>query len=100
MFIVKAIFPIEKGKEQEAEAAFKAMMPKVQSEPGTLEYTLHRGEKNPSRFFVYEKYTDRKAFEAHTATPHFQELSKKLSGMADGAPDLEFFEQISAIKPK
>ncbi|MFA4835906.1 MAG: putative quinol monooxygenase [Dehalococcoidia bacterium] len=100
MFIVKAIFPIKKGKEQEVETAFKAMMAKVQSEPGTLEYTLHRAEKNPSRFFVYEKYTDRKALEAHMATPHFQELSKKLGALVDGAPDMEFFEQISAIKPK
>ncbi|MDD5095721.1 MAG: putative quinol monooxygenase [Dehalococcoidia bacterium] len=78
----------------------KAIMPKVQSEPGTLEYTLNRGEKNTGCFFIYEKYTDRKAFDAHTATPHFQELSKKLGGLVDGAPDLEFFEQISAIKPK
>jgi quinol monooxygenase YgiN len=41
------------------EEGLKAMIPHVQTKTGAVAYILHRAENNPSKFFFYEKYTDK-----------------------------------------
>ncbi len=97
MLIVKAILQARSGKEQEMEEALRAMVPNVQQEEGALVYTLHRAEGNPGRFFFYEKYVDRPAFDFHVATPYFQELFRKLESLLEGAVDVELYEELAGL---
>lgn len=98
MIIIKAILQAKKGQEKALEAATSAMIPQVQNEPGALVYALHRAADNPGRFFFYEKYADQAAVDFHMATPYLKELLQKVEGLLAEPPDIEFYEEITAVK--
>jgi quinol monooxygenase YgiN len=45
------------------------------AEPGNLDFVALRSTEDPDAFVLYERYTDREAFEAHLASPHFQGIA-------------------------
>ncbi len=42
------------------------------SEPGCRQFDVCVAPDDPGRFFLYEVYDDRAAFDVHLATPHFR----------------------------
>lgn len=40
------------------------------SEPGCLDYRLHRASDDPDLFLFYETYVDDAAYQAHRRSPH------------------------------
>lgn len=40
-------------------------------EPGCYRFDVCRDEKNPTVFYLYEIYQDKKAIEAHRQSPHY-----------------------------
>jgi quinol monooxygenase YgiN len=53
-----------------------------------VQYQPHRDPDNPRVFFFYEQYREKADYEAHLATPHFQEL-----GFGNAVPRLESRER-------
>ncbi|GAB2825797.1 hypothetical protein GCM10022221_24870 [Actinocorallia aurea] len=52
------------------------MAARTPDEPGNLAYVVHTDAESPAgetAFTIYEQYVDAAAFDAHAATPHFQE---------------------------
>ena len=94
--VVVAVVKAQAGKEKEMEDALRAMIPKVQSEEGTIAYILHRAQNEQGKFLFYEKYRDRAAFDFHSSTPHFKELFGKISPLLDGQPHVEMYEELAA----
>jgi quinol monooxygenase YgiN len=45
------------------------------AEVGCEQYDPHRDPDDPRAFFLYERYVDRAALEAHWASDHFRELA-------------------------
>lgn len=45
-------------------------------EPGCQRFDVCCDPNDPAVFFLYELYTDKAAFEAHVASPHFREFSQ------------------------
>jgi (4S)-4-hydroxy-5-phosphonooxypentane-2,3-dione isomerase len=44
----------------------------LRDESGCLVFDVHRDVENPTRFYLYEVYTDEDAFRiAHRSTPHY-----------------------------
>ena len=43
----------------------------VEDEPGCHQFDVCVAPNDPAHFFLYELYTDRAAFDAHLAAPHF-----------------------------
>ncbi len=44
----------------------------LRDEPGCLRFDVHRSVDDPTRFYFYEIYRDREAFEVeHRAAPHY-----------------------------
>lgn len=43
-----------------------------QAEPGCLDYEPARDPSDPNAFFLFERWADQEAFEAHQASEHFQ----------------------------
>lgn len=43
----------------------------VRNEPGCYQFDVFEDEDEPNRFYYYERYTDRAAFDAHKASEHF-----------------------------
>ncbi|MEJ5223846.1 MAG: putative quinol monooxygenase [Anaerolineales bacterium] len=52
-----------------SEAAANARASRL--EPGVLQFDLLQHAEMPTKFMLYEIYTDAAALEAHRATPHF-----------------------------
>ncbi|HQI80781.1 MAG TPA: putative quinol monooxygenase [Deltaproteobacteria bacterium] len=100
MIVVVAIMKAQAGREQEMEDALRGMIPKVESEEGTLQYALHRARKDKGKFLFFEKYRDKDALNAHSATPYFAELFARIGPLLDGSPTIEIMEEIAAIPPK
>jgi len=95
--IVLAKIKAKKGHEAEVEKTLADLVTKVQQEEGTLIYTLSRSKKDPSLFMVYEKYTDKAAFDFHVTTPYFQEAGGLFATLLDGPVDAEFYDEIAGV---
>lgn len=94
--VVVAVIKAQAGKEKEMEDALRAMIPKVQSEEGTIAYILHRAQNEQGKFLFYEKYRDGAAFDFHSSTPYFKELFGKIGPLVDGQPQVEMYEELAA----
>jgi quinol monooxygenase YgiN len=63
------------GHEKEVAVVFSKLQAASRQEPGCLLYMVHRHTDDPRRFFIYERYRDAAALEAHRNSPHFQEYA-------------------------
>jgi len=52
-----------------------------EKEADCLQFDVARSETDNSHFFLYEIYTDAKAFEAHKQTPHFAQFNAAIADM-------------------
>jgi len=95
MVVIVATLKAKSGKENELIAVMTDLAKSVRSkEPGTLEYTFHRSQKDAAVFMVYEKYKDGEAVKAHMASPHFQDAGKKMGGLLEGGLGIETYAVI------
>jgi quinol monooxygenase YgiN len=62
------------GQRDAVTDLLRRLMPLSRAEPGCLQYDAHRAVDDPDMFFLFERYVDEAALEAHAASPHFQEL--------------------------
>jgi len=75
MTVVLAVTWVAREGESDAVAALLCrLMPLSRAEPGCLQYDAHRDPDDPDRFFLFERYADEAALEAHQASAHFREL--------------------------
>lgn len=100
MLTVVAVMKAREGMEKEMEEAINALVPKVQTEEGTLVYAVHRGRKARGKFLFYERYPDKDALNTHGSTPHFAEFFGKIAPLLDGDPSIEVYEDLASIRPK
>ena len=96
--IVVAKIKAKSGEESKMADALQAMVAKVEKEEGTLTYTLHQAQNDPTQFLFYEKYTDGQALKAHSSTPYFKELFGLLQPLLDGAPEIEMYNEIARLE--
>ena len=96
--IVVARLKAKSGEESKMADALQAMVSKVEQEEGTLMYTLHQAQNDPTQFLFYEKYADGEALKAHSSTPYFKELLGILEPLLDGAPEIEMYTEIAGIR--
>jgi quinol monooxygenase YgiN len=73
MICLTVEYIIKRGHEEEAAELLRKMTAPTRAEPGNIMYQAHRSTAEPRRYLLYEQYADMAAFEAHRATPHFQE---------------------------
>lgn len=53
-------------------------------EPGNLRFDVLQDEEIPTRFYIYEAYTDQTAVAAHKKTPHYLRCVEALEGIMTG----------------
>lgn len=53
----------------------------LELEPGCHYFDVCQDSSRPELLFLYELYTDRAAFEAHLAAPHFKRFDAEVSSM-------------------
>ncbi|OIR15638.1 autoinducer-2 (AI-2) modifying protein LsrG [mine drainage metagenome] len=71
-FVVAAIWKAKPGEEGRIRGVIEIMTPLSRSEPGNLFYQAQVSSQDPTRFFLYEQYTDIRAYEDHKASEYFQ----------------------------
>ena len=96
--IVIAKLKAKSGEESKMADALRAMVSKVEKEEGTLVYTLHQAQNDPTQFLFYEKYADGEALKAHSSTPYFKELFGTLKPLLDGAPEIAMYTEIASLQ--
>ena len=75
MTVVLAVTWVAREAESDAVVdLLQRLMPLSRAEPGCLQYDAHRDPDDPDRFFLFERYVDEAALEAHQASAHFREL--------------------------
>jgi quinol monooxygenase YgiN len=77
MLVLAVTWTADEGHEAEVAEIFAKLQAASRREPGCLMYTVHRHKTDSRRFFIYERYVDEAALEAHHNTPHFQEYAVK-----------------------
>jgi autoinducer 2-degrading protein len=93
MTVVLAVTWVAREGENYAVAELlRRLAPLSRAEPGCLQYDVHRDPDDPNRFFLFERYADDEALEAHMASPHVQEL-----GFGDAFPRLETRQRTTLI---
>ncbi len=95
--IVVAKLKAVAGREKEMEKALLDIIPKVSDEQGTLVYTLHQDQNDPTVFLFYEKYKDADALVAHSSTPHFKALFGTIKPLLDGNPEIAMYNELAGI---
>ncbi|MCU1361001.1 MAG: hypothetical protein JWN99_2290 [Ilumatobacteraceae bacterium] len=91
---VFAKLPAAPGKRDELAQAFRAAIASADAEGGTTHYILHNDAKDPDVLWVYERYTDQAAFEAHSAAPGLRALGSQLAPLMAGRPELTMLEPL------
>ncbi|HEY1851520.1 MAG TPA: putative quinol monooxygenase [Candidatus Binataceae bacterium] len=83
------------GSEAALQEAFQDMIQKVRAaEPGCQAYVLHKAKKDASQFVWYETYADQGAVDIHMKTEHMKAMGGRIKDLLDGAPQIEFLEEI------
>jgi quinol monooxygenase YgiN len=63
------------GRGDEVAALLARHTAATRAEPGNLDFVALRGTEDPDSFVLYERYADSDAFEAHTASPHYEGIA-------------------------
>jgi quinol monooxygenase YgiN len=76
------------GKRAEVLAGMASMLTHVESEPGTLVYTLAEDQADADVVWVYEEYTDQAAFESHSTSDAMKALGGSIGPFLGGRPEI------------
>ena len=87
-YVVAAIWRAKEGQADTILRIMEKMTPLSRQEPGCLFYQAHRSPTDSNLFFLYEQYVDEAGYEAHMATPHFEQYVK-----GEAIPNLESRER-------
>lgn len=97
MIAVIARIPVKEEKLNEAVEAFKQLITEVAKEEGTLHYTLNVSKSDPHTLVVIERYKDKEALGAHSATPHFKAFSAKGGEFFAGKPEILVLNELASV---
>jgi quinol monooxygenase YgiN len=74
MLVVVARYVVTSGHESTVADLLRQNAAASESEPGCLEFTVHRHIDDPRAILLYERYVDEAAFQAHRESPHFVDI--------------------------
>lgn len=103
MFILFVTMDVHDNKVDEFISAIRANAEaSLRDEPGCLRFDVHQDEIDPTRFYLYEIYSDEDAFRvAHRNAPHyarFQAAAKHC--VVDGTHQNTFARPITLTTPQ
>lgn len=93
--VVYAEFTARTETVDRVEALLLEYAESVHAEPGNTVFDVYRRAEAPERFFVFEVYRDRAAFEAHLAAAHGAPFNAALSPLiVEDASVLNFLRRV------
>ena len=97
--VVVGAFVARDGKEDEATAAFQALVEPTHAEDGCILYALHRGNDDPRKLAFVERWESRELLDAHLESDHV----KAVLAVADdlfGARDITVYDALPGGEEK
>ncbi len=92
---VVATFKARAGMEEEVKSAIEAVVAPTRSEPGCLNYDLHRSTTDPAVFMLYENWVSKQDLDDHLAMPYLKELIEKANELLSEPIDLALWQMVS-----
>lgn len=89
MLIVAGVIQIDPSRREAAEAAFEKMRAATLTEPGCVEYQAYLDRADAGTLFMFEKWKDQAALDAHFTSPHMAEFGTALGGLGIRAMDVK-----------
>lgn len=82
MFVVTVVFQVHSHSVDDfAEAVIRQARNSKENEPACHQFDVLQSSEDPTRFFLYETYSDAAAFEAHRQTPYFADFGAAVQPM-------------------
>ncbi len=96
MLVLIANLTVAEGKGNNVIESFKAVVPKIRQDPGTIAYNILQGNDNPDKITVLERYENEEALKYHGQTEHFKAWQESLrgKGLFSGRPELLMYEEV------
>jgi quinol monooxygenase YgiN len=82
---------IKDGAAGKFEAAFAKALAATRKEKGFKAYDLNRSVKTPTEYFVYERWQNLAALQAHLKTPHITALLAEIGDLLEAPPEVKVF---------
>ncbi len=92
MVIVEVTSTVHPDKREMALEAMRVMGVETRKEPGCLHYRFYQDIEDPNMFFVYERWIDGAALDAHMQTPHMDEFRKMIPVAVAGQMIVERYD--------
>lgn len=92
MLVVAGTIVIDPAKRPEAEAAFEKMRAATLKEPGCIAYQAYFDRTDPGIIFMFEKWENEEALNAHFVTPHMADFGGAMANFGVKATDVRKLE--------
>ncbi len=92
MLVVAGEIRLDPSKRAEADAVFEKMQAETLKEPGCIAYQAYAGRGDAGVVFMFEKWQDQAALDAHFASPHMAEFGAALGGLGVTGMDVKKYE--------
>lgn len=89
MLIVAGVIQIDPNRREAAEDAFEKMRAATLKEEGCIEYQAYVDRADPGTLFMFEKWKDQAALDAHFTSPHMAEFGAALGGLGIRGMDVK-----------
>jgi quinol monooxygenase YgiN len=95
--VLYAEFTARKGAAEQVAALVRDYAAAVRQEPGNVVFDGYRRHEASDRFFIFEVYRDRSAFDAHLAAPYGSPFNAALGPLiVEDASELSFLRRVEA----
>lgn len=79
---------VAEGRRDDLLAVLEPVRVAASEDPGTEIWSIHGSPEDPGQVFIYERYRDRAALDAHDELPVLREAIGQLRGLLEGAPEV------------
>jgi quinol monooxygenase YgiN len=83
--VLYAEITAKRERADRVESLLREYAETVRAEPGNVVFDVYRRSEAAERFFVFETYRDRAAFEQHLAAPAGRRFNEKLGELIEGS---------------
>ena len=86
------------GRRDELVKTLEPVRAAAESDPGTETWTIHVDREHPDQVFVYERYRDQTAADAHDELPVLKEALGRTAALLTAPPEVVHAEILAASK--
>ena len=91
---VVAVLRAKPGREQELKNALTALIIPSHADAGCVNYDLHQGVEDPTRFMFHENWLSRQHLDDHLQQPHLKAFLAQADQLLAEPPQITLWDKI------